>query len=174
MYGATQSRSKRLSSLGLTVALLASSLVLMPAGSAKASLDAALISGADFNSGTTGWDTTGGLTAEGTQISINNNAQNNWVYTTSGAKSGRLQPQAGNTFSTVLQSSLGLTSTEVTAVRAAFSGSPTNSAFTFKTVTLEAGVTYRMAWSYTSTDYAPYNDGSLTPLVPVSGNPTIP
>jgi hypothetical protein len=145
----------------------------MPAVSAKASLDALLIPGTDFNSGTTGWDTSTGLTAEGTQIQINNNAQNNWVYTTNGAKSGRLQPQANNTFSTVLQSTLGLTSTEVTAVRAAFSGSPTNSAFTFRTVTLEAGVTYRMAWSYTSTDYAPYNDGSLTTLVPLSGSPTI-
>ena len=173
MKTATSRRSKSFNALLLAISLLASSLVLMPAVSAKASLDALLIPGTDFNSGTTGWDTTGGLTAEGTQISINNNAQNNWVYTTSGAKSGRLQPQAGNTFSTVLQSSLGLTSTEVTAVRAAFSGSPTNSAFTFKTVTLEAGVTYRMAWSYTSTDYAPYNDGSLTTLVPVSGSPTI-
>ena len=166
-------KSKSLNALLLAISLLASSIVLIPAVSAKASLDALLIPGTDFNSGTTGWDTSGGVTAEGTQIQINNNAQNNWVYTTNGAKSGRLQPQASNTFSTVLQSSLGLTSTEVTAVRAAFSGSPTNSAFTFRTVTLEAGVTYRMAWSYTSTDYAPYNDGSLTTLVPVSGNPTI-
>ena len=173
MKTSTSRKSKSLNSLLLTISLLASSLVLMPAVSAKASLDALLIPGTDFNSGTTGWDTSTGLTAEGTQIQINNNAQNNWVYTTNGAKSGRLQPQANNTFSTVLQSNLGLTSTEVTAVRAAFSGSPTNSAFTFRTVTLEAGVTYRMAWSYTSTDYAPYNDGSLTTLVPVSGNPTI-
>ena len=173
MKTSTSRKSKSFNALLLAISLLASSLVLMPAVSAKASLDALLIPGTDFNAGTTGWDTTGGLTAEGTQIQINNNSQNNWVYTTNGAKSGRLQPQANNTFSTVLQSTLGLTSTEVTAVRAAFSGSPTNSAFTFRTVTLEAGVTYRMAWSYTSTDYAPYNDGSLTTLVPVSGNPTI-
>jgi hypothetical protein len=165
--------STRYAALLLSISILVSPLALIPAVSAKASLDALLIPGTGFNDGTSGWDTLGGLTAEGTTIQINNNPQNNWVYTTNGAKSGRLQPQGSNTFATVLQSSLGLTSTEVTAVRAAFKGDPTNSAWTFRTVTLEAGVTYRMAWSYTSTDYAPFNDGSLTTLVPISGNPTI-
>lgn len=173
MIRARHRKSGNTRGLLLAISLFVSPLVVFSTAPAEASLDALLIPGTDFNSGTTGWDTAGGITAEGTQIQINNNAQNNWVYTTNGAKSGRLQPQGSNTFSTVLQSNLGLNSTEVTAVRAAFNGNPTNSAWTFKTVALEAGVTYRMAWSYTSTDYAPYNDGSLTTLVPISGNPTI-
>ena len=156
----------------MAISLVISPLVLHDAGSASASIDAQPIPGTDFNTDTSGWTTSAGVTAEGPEIRINNSG-NDWRYATNGAKSGRLQPQASNTFTGVLQTNLSLTSQEDTALRAAFSGTPTNSAWAHRTVTLQAGVTYKVAWNYTSTDYEPFNDGSITTLVPVSGNPTI-
>jgi len=55
------------------------------------------------------------------------------------------------------------------------SGTPTDAAWITREVELEAGTTYTMAWNYVGTDYVPYNDGSITSLIPVtvSGTPVI-
>ena len=34
-----------------------------------------------------------------------------------------------------------------------------------RTITLEAGKTYVIAWQYMSTDYVPFNDGSIMTLI---------
>lgn len=77
--------------------------------------------------------------------------------------------------------SLGLNSTESTAIKnymgaqAQASGgspNPTNASWIKRTVTLQAGVSYSFAWNYLSTDYMPFNDGSLITLVH-STNPNI-
>ena len=47
-------------------------------------------------------------------------------------------------------------------------GNPTDAAWITREVELTAGVTYTMSWNYMATDYVPYNDGSITSLVPVS------
>lgn len=65
--------------------------------------------------------------------------------------------------------SLGLTSTEITAIRDYLTGlggnsTPTNASWAKRTVTLQAGVTYTIAWQYMSTDYTPFNDGSIMTL----------
>jgi hypothetical protein len=89
-----------------------------------------------------------------------------------------LQPGPSNQWNTV-GTTLGLTSSQITSLSTLLqqqaqtsgfgSGNITNSAFVHRTVTLTAGTTYSMAWNYIGTDYVPFNDGSITTLVPVSG-----
>lgn len=86
-----------------------------------------------------------------------------------------LQPRANTNWSTV-GAELGLSSSQITslstllqqqAVASTYgSGSITNLAYVYRTVNLTAGTTYRFAWNYIGTDYVPYNDGSITTLVP--------
>jgi len=66
--------------------------------------------------------------------------------------------------------SLGLTTTQVTEIKNYLTGlggnsTPTNASWAKRTVTLEAGKTYVVAWQYMSTDYVPFNDGSMMTLV---------
>lgn len=50
---------------------------------------------------------------------------------------------------------------------------PTNATSISRTVYLQAGVTYTYAWQYLSTDYVPYNDGSMITLTGGPGTATI-
>jgi hypothetical protein len=50
---------------------------------------------------------------------------------------------------------------------------PTNATSISRTVFLQAGITYTYAWQYVSTDYVPYNDGSMITLTGGNGTPTI-
>jgi autotransporter-associated beta strand protein len=52
------------------------------------------------------------------------------------------------------------------------SGNIENIAYVYRTVTLTAGTTYTMAWNYIGTDYVPFNDGSITTLVPITAGTT--
>jgi hypothetical protein len=66
--------------------------------------------------------------------------------------------------------SLGLTTTEITNIRNYLTGlggnsSPTNASWAKRTVALESGKTYVIAWQYMSTDYTPFNDGSIMTLI---------
>lgn len=65
---------------------------------------------------------------------------------------------------------MGLLSTDITAIRSYLTGlggnsNPTNASYAKRTVELKAGVTYTIAWQYMSTDYTPFNDGSIMTLV---------
>ena len=66
--------------------------------------------------------------------------------------------------------SLGLTTTQVTEIKNYLNGlggnsNPTNASWAKRTVTLESGKTYVVAWQYMSTDYVPFNDGSMMTLI---------
>lgn len=66
--------------------------------------------------------------------------------------------------------SLGLTAEQIQAIKTFLTeqggnSNPTNAAWAKRTVTLEAGKTYVIAWQYLSTDYVPFNDGSMITLV---------
>jgi hypothetical protein len=101
-----------------------------------------------------------------------------WQFSAYGNNMLALQPGPSNQWNTV-GTTLGLTSSQVTSLSTLLqqqaqtsgfgSGNITNSAFVHRTVTLTAGTTYSMAWNYIGTDYVPFNDGSITTLVPVSG-----
>lgn len=51
---------------------------------------------------------------------------------------------------------------------------PTTGSYMKREVTLQAGQTYTMAWQYLSTDYTPFNDGSIMTLVHSSDNSITP
>lgn len=66
--------------------------------------------------------------------------------------------------------SLGLNATQIQEIKNYLTAqggnsTPTNASWAKRTVTLEAGKTYVIAWQYLSTDYVPFNDGSMMTLV---------
>jgi hypothetical protein len=100
-----------------------------------------------------------------------------WTVTPYGSYMVSVQAGGGSpTFDNALLT-LGLTSSNITTIKnnVYSNGSmwPTNASSISRTVTLQAGVTYTFAWQYISTDYMPYNDGSLITLTGGPGTPTI-
>jgi len=103
-----------------------------------------------------------------------------WSITPHGQYMLSLQPGSGSPSFESAAASSGLTSTQIQAIKdyiqfQAENGgggnpTPTNSTFAQTTRYLEAGVTYTYAWNYLSTDYEPFNDGSL---VSVTGGPGV-
>jgi hypothetical protein len=97
-----------------------------------------------------------------------------WSFSPYGTYAVALQPRGQSTFNDAA-TQLGLTSSQVTALKALLSsqasasnygsGNPTDAAWITKSVTLSAGTTYTMSWNYIGTDYVPFNDGSITSLV---------
>ena len=133
------------------------------------------ITNTGFENGLTGWlNSASGVTVVTPPVT-QQSGSNSWVYGVHETKAAKLVPAGSQTFNTDLQTNLGLSSQEVTALRASFVGTPTDIVWISKEVTLTSGTTYRMAWNYTSTDYVPFNDGSITTLVPVSapGSPIV-
>lgn len=129
---------------------------------------------------TSGWSSNG----EGVQTST---GMTN--YQPGGGKTWTVRPygthmmaiQAGGASPTFDASagSLGLTSTELNAIKTYLQGlggnsNPTNASWAKRTVELKAGVTYTIAWQYMSTDYVPFNDGSMMTLVHATDATKIP
>ena len=97
-----------------------------------------------------------------------------WTVTPYGTYMLSLQPGSGAPTFDAATTSLGLTSTQNTAIKnlltqqAQVSGgdpTPTNAAWVKRDMSLKAGTTYTIAWQYLSTDYTPFNDGSIITLV---------
>ena len=109
-------------------------------------------------------------------------AAGSWTFSPKdAAKAVLLQPKGEQTFSQAT-GALGLSATDVGGIESLLvsqaqasgygSGAPTDAAWITREVELTAGETYTMAWNYIGTDYVPYNDGSITSLVPVTVNGT--
>ena len=109
-------------------------------------------------------------------------AAGTWTFSPKGGTYAvALQPKSQQTFSQAT-AALGLSGTQTSAITTMLgqqaaasgygSGSPTDAAWITREVQLTAGVTYTMSWNYMATDYIPYNDGSITSLVPVTVNGT--
>ena len=135
----------------------------------------AFAQGTGFESGNlSGWTTSGGDVGISTGLNNANFGGSTWTVKPYGTYMGQLYPNGSVTFDSTT-AALGLSSTDNTAVKSyltqqANNGgggdpTPTNSAWIKRTVTLEAGTTYKYAWNYLSTDYTPYNDGSMITLV---------
>lgn len=97
-----------------------------------------------------------------------------WTVTPYGSYMLSIQAGGGSPTFDAMTSSLGLSSGHNTAIRnlliqqAQTGGgdpTPTNAAWVKRDVTLQAGVTYKISWQYLSTDYTPFNDGSIITLV---------
>lgn len=105
-------------------------------------------------------------------------AAGSWTFSPKDADNAvLLQPKGEQTFSQAT-GALGLGATDVGEIESLLvsqaqasgygSGTPTDAAWITREVELTAGETYTMSWNYIGTDYVPYNDGSITSLVPVT------
>lgn len=128
---------------------------------------------------------TGGWGADGNGAQVTNGVQN---FCPGGGKCWTINPygnymlsiQAGGAspaFDTAMNS-LGLGSSQVTEIRSYLTSmggnsNPTNASWAQRPVYLQAGVTYYFSWLYLSTDYVPFNDGSIMTLTGGSGTPTL-
>ena len=93
-----------------------------------------------------------------------------WTVAPYGTYMLSLQPGGGSPTFDSATASLGLTAGQNTAIKSYLTGlggnsNPTNAAWVKRDMTLQAGVTYSIAWQYLSTDYTPFNDGSMITLV---------
>lgn len=97
-----------------------------------------------------------------------------WTVTPYGTYMASVQPGAGSVGFDSMTTSLGLTPQQNQSIRSMLTTqaqigggnpTPTNAAWIRRDVTLQAGVTYVYAWQYLSTDYTPFNDGSIMTLV---------
>lgn len=145
-----------------------------------------------FEDGTyAGWTVSNGSTTlrttwsdSGQGVQVTTGMQN---YCPGGGKCWTITPygsymisvQAGGSspqFNTAM-TTLGLNSTDITTIRNTIysNGSmyPTNASSVSRTVFLQAGITYTFGWQYLSTDYVPYNDGSMITLTNGPGIPTL-
>jgi hypothetical protein len=78
-----------------------------------------------------------------------------------------IQPGGQQNYS-AMTTALGLSSSSITSLNslvASQGGGITSAAWISKDFTFTAPATFKMAWVYTSTDYVPFNDGSIATLV---------
>lgn len=134
------------------------------------------------NSGAANWNS-------GTGVSVVTGLQHtpgggkSWTVTPNGTYMLSVQPGAGSPTFDQATASLGLTAAQNTAIKnmliaqAATGGgnpTPTNASWVKREITLQAGVVYTVAWQYLSTDYTPFNDGSIMTLVHKTDGSRIP
>jgi fibronectin-binding autotransporter adhesin len=124
---------------------------------------------AGFESGTlAGWTASGGEASVVGTTNVSPGGGKNWTVNPYGTKMARIQPTGGVQFNTAT-ASLGLSGAENTAIRNYLTSlggnsNPTNAGWIKREVTLQAGTTYTFGWNYLSTDYTPFNDGSMMTL----------
>jgi hypothetical protein len=117
-----------------------------------------------------GWTASGNDVGVVGTTSVSPGGGKNWTVTPYGSHMARLFPSGGVQFDAAT-SQLGLNSTENNAIRQFMNANagggnpnPTNAAWIKRTVELQAGTTYKFGWNYLSTDYKPFNDGSMMTL----------
>ena len=125
----------------------------------------------NFSLGTGDWTSVDGQTLTGAQtFQAGPNAWAISPYT--GSTMYSLSPtQPSNSYAN-MSTALSLSSASVSALSAEIAaqnpsggGSITNAAWVSKDFTFTAPSTFKMYWTYTSVDYVPFNDGSITTLV---------
>lgn len=124
----------------------------------------------------TGWSGNGVGVAVVTGITnYNPGGGKTWNVTPYGSYMASIQPGSGAVQFDSMATSLGLTSTSISSIKNMLvyqsqnggggNPTPTNASWMKRDVQLQAGTTYTMAWQYLSTDYTPFNDGSIMTLV---------
>jgi len=145
-----------------------------------------------FESGNyTGWTASNGSTAlktnwssDGSGVQVTTGVQNYcpgggkcWTITPYGSYMVSLQAGGSSPQFNAAMTTLGLQSSAITTIRNTIYSNgnmyPTNATSISRTVFLQAGVTYTYAWQYLSTDYVPYNDGSMITVTGGPGTATI-
>jgi hypothetical protein len=127
---------------------------------------------------------TGGWSSNGSGAQVTTGVNNYcpgggkcWTIAPSGVYMLAIQAGGGSPVFNTAMTSLGLSSAHITEIRSYLTGlggnsSPTNASWVKRDVTLQAGMTYTFAWQYLSTDYMPFNDGSIITLTG-AGVPTL-
>jgi hypothetical protein len=139
----------------------------------------------------TGWTVSNGSTTlrtswsdSGNGVQVTTGVQNYcpgggkcWTITPYGSYMVSLQAGGSSPGFDSAMSTLGLQSSTITSIKNTIYSNgnmyPTNATSISRTVFLQAGVTYTYAWQYLSTDYVPYNDGSMITLTGGPGTATI-
>ena len=100
-----------------------------------------------------------------------------WTVTPYGTYMLAIQAGGGSPSFDSSMTTLGFTSSETTSIKNTIYANgnmyPTNASYAKRSVTLEAGKTYTYAWNYISTDYTPYNDGSMVVVTGPAGPVTV-
>ena len=100
-----------------------------------------------------------------------------WTVTPYGTYMLAVQAGNGSPSFDSSMSTLGFTSSEATSIKNTIYSNgnmyPTNASFARRSVVLEAGKTYTYGWNYVSTDYTPYNDGSMVVVTGPAGPVTV-
>jgi len=184
--GASSSTTRSAHGIGRVRAAVLATLMFMPFG-AFAAVD---ITNASFEDGTLGGWTAGGGTgtqgsgsyhSTGVGVSVvngmtdfdssfgDNPGLHSWTVLPYQSYMASLQAGSGAATAGSGMAELGLTADSVAAVKTmmGLAKTPTNAAWLYQDLVLEAGDSFTMAWQYVSTDYEPWNDGSLTSLVNV-------
>jgi F5/8 type C domain len=130
--------------------------------------------------GTTGTQSATAWNQNGVGVSVVTGVTN---YSPGGGKTWNITPygtkmasiQGGGLAFDQITSGLGLSGVENTAIKNMLTyqsqnggggnPTPTTGSYMKREVTLQAGQTYTMAWQYLSTDYTPFNDGSIMTLI---------
>lgn len=132
---------------------------------------AAIADPTDFSLGTGDWSSIGGQTLTGSQTF--QAGPNAWVISPyTGSTMYSLQPNNASNSYANMATALGMSSSSVSALSAEIAaqnptggGNITNAAWVSKNFTFTTPASFHMHWTYTSTDYVPFNDGSITTLV---------
>ena len=101
-----------------------------------------------------------------------------WTVTPYGSYMLAVQAGSGSVNFDPAMTALGLQGSDITSIRSYLTSlggnsTPTNASWVRRSVTLQAGVTYTFSWQYLSTDYVPFNDGSIITLTGGAGIPTV-
>lgn len=98
-----------------------------------------------------------------------------WTITPYGTYMASVQAGGGSPTFDNAMTTLGLNASTITSIKNTIYSNgnmyPTNASSISRSVFLQAGTTYTFAWQYLSTDYVPYNDGSM---ITVTGGPGVP
>lgn len=127
----------------------------------------------DYSLSASGWTNgpAGTTTATGTQT-INAGGTNWGISPYTGSTMVGLTPIDNSATYSNMTSALGMSSAAASALSAEIAaqnpsggGNITNAAWIYKDFPLAAATKFSMYWVYTSTDYVPFNDGSITTFV---------
>lgn len=139
-------------------------------------------SGWTVSNGSTTLRTTWGSNGSGVQVTTG--MQNYcpgggkcWTITPYGTYMVAVQAGGGSPTFDNAMTTLGLNASTITSIRNTIYSNgnmyPTNASSISRSVFLQAGTTYTFAWQYLSTDYVPYNDGSMITVTGGPGTATI-
>ena len=143
------------------------------------------------NGNYTGWTVSNGSTTlrtswsdNGSGVQVTTGVQNYcpgggkcWTVTPYGTYMAAVQAGGGSPGFDSAMTTLGLSSSTITSIKNTIYSNgnmnPTNASSVSRSIFLQAGTTYSFAWQYLSTDYVPYNDGSMITVTGGPGTPTI-